>query len=69
MSFGKRFLQVLTNSFLVSIVSLLLACVLREGSLLQGIFGFIGFYGSLATFYIFLVHMIYVIVTGMRKRN
>ena len=59
--FSKFLLKILTNSLIISAVSLMVGYLSREGSPVQKIFGGIGFYGAIITFYIFLFHLLMVL--------
>ena len=59
----KLILQVLTLSFVISTVSLLIGYVCAEGSLIENIFGAVGFYGSILTINLFVLHIIVFLIS------
>ena len=62
-------LMVLTNSFVVSVLSLALAFVSAEDSLVYYLSGFIGFYGAVITFWIFVLHLLSLLIGALLKQN
>jgi hypothetical protein len=54
----KLILKALTNSFIISAVSLLVAFVSKEGSMTHNVSGGLGFYGSIITVNLCVVHVI-----------
>jgi hypothetical protein len=62
---SKFLLKVLTNSFLVSIICLLVSFLCKEGTIANNVFGFIGFYGSLVTINVFFIFLIFFLLTPL----
>lgn len=66
---SKYIYLLLQNSFIVTILSLLLAWVGKEGSLLENVFGSIGVYGVIICIYLFFIHVISLILVFIFKNN
>ena len=59
----------LKNTFIISVIGLLLAWIGGEGSFYQLVFGLIGLYASLLTIFLFILHVIVLILAFIFKNN
>jgi len=66
---SKYIYLLLQNSFIVTILSLLLAWFGKEDSFLEIVFGSIGFYGVIICIYLFFIHLISLILVFIFKNN
>ncbi|HWJ92128.1 MAG TPA: hypothetical protein VNR87_13505 [Flavisolibacter sp.] len=62
-------LKVLTNSFILSVIFLLISIISREDSLAETVFGFIGLFGIIVTSWIFIVHAFSIIIRFLLKEK
>jgi hypothetical protein len=64
---SKLVLRILTNSFIVSVLSLLIGFLCTPGSFIQQVFNGIGLYGTIITVYIFLFHLLVIFISFIVK--
>lgn len=67
--FSKLLFRLLTNSFAVSTLFLIVAILNNETSLQRGLFGIIGFYGTLITMWLALLPIISRVIVYIKKAN
>jgi hypothetical protein len=65
----KLILRVLTFSFVISAILLLIGFVSKEGSITQNVIGGLGFYGSIITINLCVLHMITLIISKIVREK
>jgi hypothetical protein len=68
-NFSKLLFRILTNSFIVSMICLLVSVVSTEGTIIKNVFGFVGFYGSLLTINLFVLSLIFVLLASVFRER
>ena len=66
---SKLLLKVLTNSVVISLITLLIGALSIEGSIFRNIFGFVGIYGTIITIHIFFAHLFFAILAFIFKEK
>jgi hypothetical protein len=59
----------LKNTFIITVISLLLAWLGGDGSFFERVFGFIGFFGAILTIKLFFIHVLVLILAFLFKKN
>jgi hypothetical protein len=66
---SRIILNLLTYSFVISVVCLLISYLSREGSLSQHVTGFIGIGGLIVYYWVFVIHVISVLIGLINNRK
>jgi hypothetical protein len=66
---SKYLFLLLKNTFIITVICLLLALLGGDGSLFEGVFGTIGLFAAILTINLFYIHVIVVIIAAIFKKN
>ena len=62
-------LKLMTNSFIVALISTMIASVGNENSNLIQLLGFIGIYGTIITIWLTVLHFVSIVVGFLLKKK